>query len=149
MRKTSYIHIYIYVACWHMRLFRVNGSVIALDTYVRTRVIESNGNRKIKLEATEWMYWYTSSSDSKSSGGEVISVRRSSVALTVHRFVKLSTHHCAFSFFFFSSFLSALRFSSFTFFLYRLRLPSTINFSFILFSFHFCFFFSFIFLFLL
>ena len=36
-----------------MRLFRVNGSVIALDTYVRTRVIESNGNRKIKLEATE------------------------------------------------------------------------------------------------
>lgn len=74
------------------------------------------GIEKIKLEATEWMYWYTSSSDSKSSGGEW---HRFDGPLSLSHFADLSNcpRHCSFSFFlslflflFFPRFLFALFF---------------------------------------
>lgn len=62
-------------------------------TYVH--VNDWRENRKIKLEITEWMYWYTSSSDSKSSGGEW---HRFVGPLSLLHFTDLSScrHHCSF-----------------------------------------------------
>lgn len=73
--------------------------------YICARVNDRRENRKIKLEITEWMYWYTSSSDSKSSGGEW---HRFVGPLSLSHFTDLSScrHHCSF-------FLILLYFSAF------------------------------------
>ena len=104
-------------------------------TYVHAW-LSRTGFGKIKLEATEWMYWYTSSSDSKSSRGRCGGGGRegggsdigSSVLCRSYGSPICQTVDNTIVFFPLSppplsSSLFTLRFR-FYFFLYRLRLPN-------------------------